>query len=386
MLKNSIFISLVAFLLLLGFLLLRQDKTYPLPTEESASVYLQTIEQDVEELNGILRSIQSPQQADEAIYALAAILPRQKAARNRLCYENLKGEDAARRLRFLLQTDEKRLSEQKYVDFLHEVRRLQEAENYHSDALFYLIRTFFVEDVNRGLLPKWLLSARLCAAWGMSDVGCRTSLSEQVGDEAFLSEALNLRTTFSEEAIPLTALDALQRAGERADEEPSVTLVSPTSASLRGEHSVFLDCFCPRYCFRQGALPQMGSGQRAEQCPRTLGDIVSMSKEAALQNPALFAVQEREEDTFIIFRLEPPFKSRFLVTEYAKGEQFPSSFIFTDSFSDPRLSFILPLVPTDWHETEHKHLRPEVRTGSTPECRPAARLCGASLPHGRDTY
>lgn len=347
MLKNSIFISLVAFLLLLGFLLLRQDKTYPLPTEESASVYLQTIEQDVEELNGILRSIQSPQQADEAVYALAALLPRQKAARSRLSYENLKGEAAARRLRFLLQTDEERLSEQKYVDFLHEVRRLQEAENYHSDALFYLLRTFFVEDVNRGLLPKWLLSARLCAAWGMSDVGCRTSLSEQVGDEAFLSEALNLRTTFSAETIPLTALDALQRAGERADEEPSVTLVSPTSDALRGdklcgEHSPFLNCFCPRYCFRQGALPQMGSGQRAEQCPRTLGDIVSMSKEAALQNPALFAVQEREEDTFIIFRLEPPFKSRFLVTEYAKGEQFPSSFIFTDSFSDPRPSFILP--------------------------------------------
>lgn len=236
MFKNSIIILLGSFLLLLGFLLLRQEKSYPLPTEESASAYLQTLEQDVEELNGILRSIQSPRQADEAVYALAALLPRQKAARSRLSYENLKGEAAARRLRFLLQTDEERLSEQKYVDFLHEVRRLQEAESYRSDALFYLLRTFFVEDVNRGLLPKWLLSARLCAAWGMSDVGCRTSLSEQLGDEAFLSEALNLRTTFSEEAIPLTALDALQRAGERADEEPSVTLVSPTSDALRGEH------------------------------------------------------------------------------------------------------------------------------------------------------
>lgn len=334
MIKKGIILSFVIILLCAVLLLSRHGETYPLPTEESAAVYLQTLEQDVEELNGILRSIQSPQQADEAVYALAAILPRQKAARRRLCYENLNGGAAARRLRFLLQTDEKCLAEQKYVDFLREVRRLQEAENYHSDALFYLLRTFFVENVNRDIIPRWLLSARLCATWGMSAVGGRTGLSEQVGNEAFLSEALNLRTIFSAEAIPLTALDALQRAGERADEEPNVTLVSPPSYALRGEHSVFSDCFCPRYCLRPGALARVSSGRSADGAPGTLGDIVSMSKEAAMKNSAFFALKAREEDAFIIFRLEPPFKSRFLVTQYAGGEQFPSSFIFTDSCDD----------------------------------------------------
>lgn len=334
MIKKGIILSFVTALLCAVLLLSRHGETYPLPTEESAAAYLQTLEQDVEELNGILRSVQSPQQADEAVYALAAILPRQKAARRRLCYENLNGGAAARRLRFLLQTDKKCLTEQKYVDFLREVRRLQEAENYHSDALSYLLRTLFVENVNRDIIPMWLLSARLCATWGMPEVGRRTGLSEQVGNEAFLSEALNLRTIFSAEAIPLTALDALQRAGERADGEATVTLVSPPSYALRGEDSAFLDCFCPRYCLRPGAVERMSRSRGAGQCPRTLGDIVSMSREAALQTPALFAVKEREDDAVIVFRLEPPFKSRFLVTEYAKGEQFPSAFIFTDSIND----------------------------------------------------
>lgn len=334
MIKKGIILSLVTILLCSVMLLTWQDRTYPLPTEESAAAYSQTIEQDVEELNGILRSVQSPQQADDAVYALTAILARQRAARSRLCYENLKGEAAAQRLRFLLQTDEKRLSEQIYIDFLYEVRRLQEAENYHTDALFYLLRNFFVEDVNRDIIPKWLLSVRLRAAWGMPEVGRRTSLSEQVGNEAFLSEALNLRTIFSAESIPLTALDALQRAGERADEEPIVTLVSPPSYALRGEHSVFLDCFCPRYCLRPGAHAQASNRRRADGTLRTLGDIVSTSKEAAMKNSAFFALKEREEDAFIIFRLAPPFKSRYLVTEYAKGEQFPSAFIFTDSIND----------------------------------------------------
>lgn len=335
MAKKNVIISTLTIISISVALFFQNSNTYKLPTEESAFSYQQATENNIERLANILQPIRSRQQADEAIYAIAPIISLNKAALDSLSYENLESNIAIARLQHFIQIDNARLSNRKYADFLNEVNRLENVQYYNSYALKYIIHAFLVEANTNNHVPLWLLSARIrIVLYGNAKVNSLASISEQAIPDSFLAKAINLKTNFSPDSIPLLALDALQCSGERADEDVAVTLITPPYHSLRGENSFFLNCFCPRYCIRD-PLHSHGSFEAKTKLENsTLADIVNLSKNSALNSPVLLDVKNTQYDSRIILRLGTPFKSRYLITQYANEEQYPNSFIFASDINE----------------------------------------------------
>lgn len=301
-----------------------------MPEEEAYRTYLRSMPSFLTRLQETAAGIRTQEEADAAAYALAALAGEQAETFRAIAMESLWPTEAGKRARGVLRTEEELMQSEPAARFLREDKRLRESDFYGSATLRYLWQAYAAIDTPQGVLLPWMPSTRLrlAADGGKTD-------SQPLPFPSLFEAADLLRHPSGHEDVTLLALDALATAPLRASDIGEGIPLRPCLPVLRGEHELFGDCFCPRYCFvnpddtQQKAL----SGEPAAWASSSPLRLAILTKEAARALPALQEERRTEFGTTFIYRLTPPFRSAYLLISFDHDDEHPGNFVFTDDIS-----------------------------------------------------
>lgn len=302
-----------------------------MPEEEAYRTYLRSMPSYLTRLQETAAGIRTQEEADAAAYALAALAGEQAETFRAIAMESLWPTEAGRRARGFLRTEEELMQSEAAARFLREDKRLREADFYGSATLRYLWQAYAALDTPQGVLLPWMPSTRLrlAADRGKTD-------THPLRLPALFEAAELLRHPSGHEEVTLLALDALAAARLRGSDIGEGIPIRPCLPVLRGDHELFGDCFCPRYCFvPPDDTPQKAlSGEPAAWAASSPLRLAILTKEAARALPALQEERSTEFGTTFIYRLTPPFRSAHLVIRFDKDDEHPASFVFTQNISE----------------------------------------------------
>lgn len=312
-----------------------------MPEEEAYRTYLRSMPSFLTRLQETAAGIRTQEEADAAAYALAALAGEQAETFRAIAMESLWPTEAEKRARGFLRTEEELMQSEAAARFLQEDKRLREADFYGSATLRYLWQAYAALETPQGVLLPWMPSTRLrlAADRGKTD-------TQHLRLPALSAAADLLRHPSGHEGVTLLALDALAAARLRGSDIGEGIPIRPCLPVLRGEHELFGDCFCPRYCFMNpDDTPQEAlSGEPAAWATSSPLRLAALTKEAARALPALQEECRTEFGTTFIYRLTPPFRSTYLVIIFSKDGVSPKSFDFCDEVGEYRQS-ALPDTP-----------------------------------------
>lgn len=302
-----------------------------MPAEEAYRTHLRSMPSFLTRLQETAAGIRTQEAADAAAYTLAALAGEQAEAFRAIAMESLWPTEAEKRAQGFLLTEAELMQSEVAARFLQEDKRLRESDFYGSATLRYLWQAYAAIDTPQGVLLPWMPSTRLrlAADRGMTD-------TQHLRLPALFKAANLLRHPSGHEDVTLLALDVLATARLRGSDIGEGIPLRPFLPVLRGEHALFGDCFCPRYCFLppddtpQDAL----SGAPAAWAASSPLRLAALTRKTARALPSLQAERCTAFGSTFIYRLTPPFRSPYLVIVIPTDDEHPASFIFTQDISE----------------------------------------------------
>ncbi len=302
-----------------------------MPEKEAYRTYLRSMPSFLTRLQETAAGIRTQEEADAAAYALAVLAEEQAETFRAIAMESLWPTEAEKCAQTFLRTEAELMKGEPAARFLREDKRLRESDFYGSATLRYLWQAYAAIDTPQGVLLPWMPSTRLrlAADRGKTD-------TQPLRLPALFKAADLLRHPSGHEDVTLLALDALAAARLRGSDIGEGIPIRPCLPVLRGEHELFGDCFCPRYCFvNPDDTPQDAlNGEPAAWASSSPLRLVRLTKEAARALPALQEERSTDFDTTFIYRLAPPFRSPYLVIIFPKEDEHPANFIFAEEINE----------------------------------------------------
>ena len=211
-------------------------------------------------------------------------------------------------------------------DVIREYKRLAIHNFYGCRILEDTLRFYFFEQAGDSVFSLWQPMGMIRYNLAVRDFSVTKESVKQLFSQLY--NGIGIKDPH-DDRISILFLDYYDRA--QTNGRGDFKLIAPAKPTIRGQHAIFDNCLCLRFCFnRNDNSINFHSNSLEDMHP---SELYSLNIENAKQLKE-FVDEKRlnDEATSLIYRLEPPFLSTYLILNFDGNKQHCSSIMFSSEY------------------------------------------------------
>lgn len=299
-----------------------KDDEMLVPEEKTLLKYLASFNNHILDVSNTLATIESLNEADEAVYKLTEILTAIEEASRLVEWRPVSSREYDEYIERIIKIEDEIRQNENCKNFINEYKKIHQKNYCGSLSLNYLLNHYFLIKTESGYLFPLHYSTRYRLLSNLLNDG--RPLSRKIIQEYHSPYHKKHRLPLSND-LTLIMLDAFSRSGYRGFHIDN-NMLSPIFPTLRGENALFENCLCSKYCFTDNIRFQQGTATFSRITDISPQGICLLKKTEARALPGFLKEKQTASATYLIFSLPTSFKSPFLIVLYNADELYPHAF------------------------------------------------------------
>lgn len=316
--------------LILILLFYEKDDEILVPEEKTLLKYLDSVDAHFSRACNTLSSIESLNEADEAVYKLTEILTAIEEASRLVEWRPVSSREYDEYIERIIKIEDEIRQNENCKNFINEYKKIHQKNYCGSLSLNYLLNHYFLIKTESGYLFPPHYSTRYRLLSNLLNDG--RPLSRKIIQEYHSPYHKKHRLPLSND-FTLLMLDAFSRSGYRGFHIDN-NMLSPIFPTLRGENALFENCLCSKYCFTDNIRSQQGTATFSRITDISPRGICLLKKTEARALPGFLKEKQTASATYLMFSLSKPFKRPFLIVLYYADALYPYAFETRDELQE----------------------------------------------------